>query len=152
LEKLERSSPLSIERGDLAVDDQIFRGQQFQGIDKLRIIFVEVRSVAGEEPYIFTSFDGERPVAIKFHLIEPVAGRKVPDSEGHHWLNEGKVACCAFCHRVRPKYWPPLNRKTSTIQVQSGNSVTYSIVRSLAQTPIISPAFSPQGERFERGG
>jgi hypothetical protein len=26
LEKLERSSPLSIERGDLAVDDQIFRG------------------------------------------------------------------------------------------------------------------------------
>jgi hypothetical protein len=85
---LERSSPLSIKRGDLAVDDQIFRSQQFQGIDKLRIIFVEVRSVAGEEPYIFTSFDGERPVAIKFHLIEPVAGRKVPDSEGHHWLNE----------------------------------------------------------------
>jgi hypothetical protein len=43
LKKLERRPPFVVKRGDLAVDGCLFSSQRFQGIDKLRVVVVEMR-------------------------------------------------------------------------------------------------------------
>ena len=46
LKKLERRFPMLVKGGNLAIDGRLFGGQRFQGIDKLGVIVVEIRSVA----------------------------------------------------------------------------------------------------------
>jgi len=45
LKELEGRPPLIVKGGDLAVDRRLFGSQRFQGIDKLGVIVVEIRSV-----------------------------------------------------------------------------------------------------------
>ena len=49
--------------GNLGVEDHVLGSQNLQGIDKLGVIVVEDRSVAGEEPHVLTGLVGERPVS-----------------------------------------------------------------------------------------
>ncbi|HYY28634.1 MAG TPA: hypothetical protein VE860_11845 [Chthoniobacterales bacterium] len=46
LQELERRSPVFIQRSNLALDDEAFSLQQFEGIDQNRIIVVEALPVA----------------------------------------------------------------------------------------------------------
>ena len=57
------------------------------------VIVAEIGLVARNQSYGLAGFEGERPVAIELHLIEPIASGKVPDRESLHWLNEREVAC-----------------------------------------------------------
>jgi hypothetical protein len=33
------------------------------------------------------------PIPIKLHFVDPVSGRKIPDREGHYWLDKRKDVC-----------------------------------------------------------
>jgi hypothetical protein len=79
LKKLKRGSPLRVKRGDLAVYNNVFGSQPFEGIDKLGVIVVEICSVAREEPHFFASFEGKRPIAVELQFVGPIADRKLPD-------------------------------------------------------------------------
>jgi hypothetical protein len=74
--------------------------QQSQSINKLGAIVVEDRSVAGEEPHFFASFEGECPVPIEFEFVEPIADREILDSERFHWFNEVVRRRSALLHEL----------------------------------------------------
>jgi len=75
LKELEGRSAFIVKRGDLTVDRRLFGRQGFESIDEKRIIVVEIRSVARDQPHLFTSLEGKGPVAVKLQFIEPIADR-----------------------------------------------------------------------------
>jgi hypothetical protein len=51
LQKLKRRLPTRIKSGNLAIDDKVFRGQQFQGVEQFRVI--ERLLIARDQPRFF---------------------------------------------------------------------------------------------------
>jgi hypothetical protein len=64
LEKLERGATFLIERSNFAVEDEVFGRQQLQGIEN------------------------QRPIAIVFDFVEPIAFRQLLDRKCLHRFNE----------------------------------------------------------------
>jgi hypothetical protein len=75
LQKLERRPALRIQGGDLAIDDKVLRGQQFQGVEQFRV--VEGLLIARNEARFFAVL--EKPVLGSRRILSRKASGRLGD-------------------------------------------------------------------------